>query len=116
MIALDPHTGEVLALVGGRSYADSQLNRTLAKRPTGSIFKPFVYAAAINTALTGEPAKAYTEITMLDATEGTFDFNGKPYSPHNFDPKDSVGEVTARAGARAFDQHRHDSAGGNGGL
>jgi penicillin-binding protein 1B len=96
MVALDPHTGEVLALVGGRSYADSQLNRTLAKRPTGSIFKPFVYAAAINTALTGEPDKAYTQITMLDATEGTFDFNGKPYSPHNFDPKDSVGEVTAR--------------------
>jgi penicillin-binding protein 1B len=72
------------------------LNRTLAKRPTGSIFKPFVYAAAMNTALTEEPGKAYTEITMLDATEGTFDFDGKPYAPHNFDPKDSVGEVTAR--------------------
>ena len=97
LVALDPHTGEILALVGGRNYAASQLNRTLAKRPTGSIFKPFVYAAAMNTALTGEPAKAYTEITMLDATEGTFDFNGKPYAPHNFDPKDSVGEVTARA-------------------
>jgi penicillin-binding protein 1B len=96
MIALDPHTGEVLALVGGRNYAASQLNRTLAKRPTGSIFKPFVYAAAMNTALTEEPGKAYTEITMLDATEGTFDFDGKPYAPHNFDPKDSVGEVTAR--------------------
>jgi penicillin-binding protein 1B len=96
LVALDPHTGEVLALVGGRSYATSQLNHTLAKRPTGSIFKPFVYAAAMNTALTGEPAKAYTEITMLDSSEGTFDFNGKPYSPHNFDPKDSVGPVTAR--------------------
>jgi len=97
LVALDPHTGEVLALVGGRNYAASQLNHTLAKRPTGSIFKPFVYAAALNTALTGEPAKAYTEITMLDATEGTFDFNGKPYTPRNFDPKESVGEVSARA-------------------
>jgi penicillin-binding protein 1B len=97
LVALDPHTGEVLALVGGRNYSASQLNHTLAKRPTGSIFKPFVYAAAMNTALTGEPAKAYTEITMLDATEGVFDFNGKPYAPHNFDPKDSVGEVTARS-------------------
>jgi len=96
LIALDPHTGEVLALSGGRNYTASQLNHVLAKRPTGSIFKPFVYAAALNTGLTGEPAKAYTQITMLDATEGTFDFNGKPYSPRNFDPKDSVGQVTMR--------------------
>jgi penicillin-binding protein 1B len=96
LIALDPHTGEILALSGGRDYSVSQLNHALAKRPTGSIFKPFVYAAAINTALTGDFAKAYTQITMLDATEGTFDFNGKPYTPHNFDSKDSVGEVTAR--------------------
>ncbi|MFL6464048.1 MAG: PBP1A family penicillin-binding protein [Bryobacteraceae bacterium] len=96
LIALDPHTGEVLALAGGRDYSTSQLNHALAKRPTGSIFKPFVYAAAINTALTGDLAKAYTPITMLDATEGTFDFNGKPYAPRNFDPKDSVGQVTAR--------------------
>jgi penicillin-binding protein 1B len=51
---------------------------------------------ALNTALTGDPAKAFTELTMLDATEGAFDFNGKPYSPHNFDPKYSVGLVTAR--------------------
>ncbi len=96
LIALDPHTGEVLALIGGRDYSISQLNHAVAKRPTGSIFKPFVYAAAINTALTGDPAKAFTQTTMLDATEGTFDFNGKAYAPHNFDPKDSVGEVTAR--------------------
>lgn len=96
LIALDPHTGEVLALAGGRDYSASQLNHVLAKRPTGSIFKPFVYAAAINTGLTGDPAKAYTEVTMLDATEGTFDFNGKPYTPHNFDAKDSVGQVAIR--------------------
>ena len=96
LVVLDPHTGEVLALSGGRDYASSQLNHAVARRPTGSIFKPFVYAAAISSALTGDPAKAYTQITMLDATEGTFDFNGKPYSPHNFDPKYSIGEVTAR--------------------
>ena len=95
LIALDPHTGEVLALVGGRDYAASQLNHAMAKRPTGSIFKPFVYAAAINTALTGDPAKAITQTTMVDANEGTFDFNGKPYSPRNFE-KDITGDVTAR--------------------
>ena len=54
LVALDPHTGEVLALVGGRNYGLSQLNHAMAKRPTGSIFKPFVYAAAINTAVTGQ--------------------------------------------------------------
>ncbi len=96
LIALDPHTGEVLALAGGRDYSTSQLDHAVAKRPTGSIFKPFVYAAAMNTALNGDPAKAYTQTTMLDATEGTFDWDGKPYSPKNFDPKYSIGEVTAR--------------------
>ncbi len=53
LVAMDPHTGEVLALVGGRNYGISQLNHAVAKRPTGSIFKPFVYAAAMNTALDG---------------------------------------------------------------
>src|SRR5581483_10892050 len=45
LVAMDPHTGEVLALVGGRNYGLSQLDHAVAKRPTGSIFKPFVYAA-----------------------------------------------------------------------
>jgi penicillin-binding protein 1B len=96
LIALDPHTGEVLALAGGRDYAASQLNHVSAKRPTGSIFKPFVYSAAINSALTGDPAKAFTQTTLIDATEGTFDNNGKPYTPHNYDPAESTGQVTLR--------------------
>jgi penicillin-binding protein 1B len=96
LVAIDPHTGEVLALAGGRDYSASQLNHALAKRPTGSIFKPFVYAAAINTGLTGDPAKAFTQITMLDASPGVFDDNGRPWSPRNFDPTESTGEVTAR--------------------
>ncbi|MGI8771732.1 MAG: transglycosylase domain-containing protein [Acidobacteriaceae bacterium] len=53
LIALNPHTGQILALVGGRNYGLSQLNHATAKRPTGSIFKPFVYAAAFNTSLAG---------------------------------------------------------------
>src|SRR5215831_1041670 len=55
LVALDPNTGAVLALVGGRNYGMSQLNHAVAKRPTGSIFKPFVYAAALNSALDGNP-------------------------------------------------------------
>jgi penicillin-binding protein 1B len=48
LVALDPHTGAVLAMVGGRDYASSQYNRaTEAARQPGSVFKPFVYATAL---------------------------------------------------------------------
>ena len=51
LIALDPHTGEIKAMVGGRDYGASQYNRiTEAFRQPGSIFKPFVYAAAFESA------------------------------------------------------------------
>src|ERR1017187_3710076 len=53
LVALNPHTGQILALVGGRNYGISQLNHAVAERPTGSIFKPFVYATAYNTSLSG---------------------------------------------------------------
>ncbi|MFL6450780.1 MAG: transglycosylase domain-containing protein [Bryobacteraceae bacterium] len=97
LIAMDPHTGRVLALSGGRNYGASQLNHAVAKRPTGSIFKPFVYAAALSTGLDGDPATAFTEATTIDATEGTFEYGGgKSYSPRNFDASESTGTVTAR--------------------
>ncbi len=53
LICLDPHTGEVKALIGGKNYGVSQLDHVVAKRPSGSVFKPFVYAAALNTASLG---------------------------------------------------------------
>jgi penicillin-binding protein 1B len=97
LIALDPHSGEVLALCGGRDYSASQYNHIRSNRPTGSIFKPFVYASAIGTALNGDPAKAITQTTMLDTTEEIMGVeNGKPYIPHNFDSKDTGEPVTAR--------------------
>ncbi len=69
LIALNPHTGQVLALVGGRNYGGSQLNHAIAKRPTGSIFKPFVYAAAFQTAVEGTilpgQTKLFSPVTML---------------------------------------------------
>ena len=50
LVALDPKTGHVLAMVGGDSYAASQLNRaTDARRQPGSVFKPVVYAAAMES-------------------------------------------------------------------
>src|SRR5215475_9765002 len=52
LIALDPHTGEIKAMVGGSDYATTQLNRIVqASRQPGSIFKPIVYAAALETGL-----------------------------------------------------------------
>ena len=53
LIAMDPHTGRVLAMVGGYSFEQSQFNRaTQAKRQPGSAFKPFVYAAALENGFT----------------------------------------------------------------
>jgi penicillin-binding protein 1B len=86
LIALDPQTGRVLALVGGRNYGMSQLNRILAKRQPGSSFKPFVYAAALNTALTGG-SQVLTPATIIDDEPTTFYYDGKPYEPANFEHK-----------------------------
>jgi penicillin-binding protein 1B len=83
LIALDPETGAIKALVGGRNYGTSQLNRVLAKRQPGSSFKPFVYAAAFNTAVTGGP-QILTPATMVLDEPTTFWFDSKPYAPDNF--------------------------------
>ncbi|MEM7464824.1 MAG: penicillin-binding protein 1A, partial [Pseudomonadota bacterium] len=53
LVAMDPHTGRVLAMAGGFSFSDSQFNRaTQAYRQPGSSFKPFVYAAALDNGYT----------------------------------------------------------------
>lgn len=83
LIALDPHTGEVRALCGGRAYAASQFDRVLAKRPPGSVFKPFVYTAALNTALAGG-SQVLTQATTVDDSPATFQFGDQTYSPRNF--------------------------------
>jgi len=94
VVALDPHTGEVKALAGGRNYGVSQLNHVLAKRQPGSIFKPFVYAAAMDTGVEGGP-RVITPSTMVDDEPTTFWFDGKPYEPANF-AHEFYGRVTLR--------------------
>src|SRR6202453_3830202 len=100
LVALNPHTGQVLALVGGRSYGSSQLNHAVAHRPTGSIFKPFVYASAFATAVEGTvlpgQTKPFTQLTMLTDEQNTYG-EGTPYeyTPRN-DEDRYYGQVTAR--------------------
>jgi penicillin-binding protein 1B len=98
LVAINPHTGQILALVGGRNYGISQLNHAIAERPTGSIFKPFVYAAAYNTSLNGMTLGdegVFTALTKLDDDPRTFMFDGKPYDPGNFERGEFPGMVTA---------------------
>ncbi len=92
LVALDPHTGQVLALVGGRNYGDSQLNHAVSHRPTGSIFKPFVYAAAFNSSLAGTQlanvdgtTAIFTPAMLLPNDQQTFTYgNGQSYTPRNY--------------------------------
>jgi penicillin-binding protein 1B len=94
MVVLDPHTGAVLALVGGRDYGWSQLNHAVAKRPTGSIFKPFVYAAAMNTALDGSQTVITPASTVTDAPS-TFAYGDQIYEPRNY-KEEYHGDVSLR--------------------
>ncbi len=95
LVALDPYTAEVKALIGGRSYGESQLNRALARRQPGSIFKPFVYATALRTALDGGAYPPVTPLTRVADEPTTFWFDGKPYEPNNF-RQEFHGTVTLR--------------------
>jgi penicillin-binding protein 1B len=94
LIALDPRTGEIKALVGGRDYASSQLNHVLAMRQPGSVFKPFVYAAALNTAIEGGQ-QIFTAASILSDQPTTFSFDNQTYQPGNF-RHEFMGDVTLR--------------------
>jgi penicillin-binding protein 1B len=96
LIALDPKTGQVRALVGGRNYTDSQLNRSLAKRQPGSAFKPFVFAAALNQGVQGKGKSGIvTAATPLEDEPTTFTFNQQIYEPANY-RNEYHGPVTMR--------------------
>ena len=93
IVAMDPHTGRVLALSGGFSYASSQFDRAMqAQRQPGSSFKPFVYAAALDNGYT--PASK-----VLDAP---FEKDMGPgqgiWRPDNFEKRNFLGDTTLRRG------------------
>jgi len=94
LIVLDPHSGAILALIGGRDYGESQLNHALARRQPGSSFKPFVYAAALDNAAEGLQPPV-TSVTTVEDEPTTFNFDGKDYTPNNFGEQ-FYGTVTVR--------------------
>jgi penicillin-binding protein 1B len=94
LVAIDPHTGEIKALIGGRDYGQSQLNHALAHRQPGSVFKPFVYAAAFNNAVDGAQP-VVTPATTVDDEPTVFEFDGQEYTPNNYGEK-FMGKVTVR--------------------
>jgi penicillin-binding protein 1A len=93
IVVMDPHTGRVLAMSGGFSYASSQFDRAMqAQRQPGSSFKPFVYATALDSGYT--PASK-----VLDAP---FEMDQGPglgiWRPENFEKGDYLGDTTLRRG------------------
>ena len=81
IVALDPRTGEIRAMVGGRDYGQSQFNRVVqARRQPGSAFKPFVYLAALGQGPRGEPPN-FTPASLLEDRPLT-----DRHRPHRVDP------------------------------
>jgi penicillin-binding protein 1B len=95
VVVLDPSTGAIVALVGGRDYRVSQFNRAVqAHRQAGSLFKPFVYLAAFEASRTGMPPYM-TPASLLADEPVTFESENGRWSPQNYD-KQFRGNVTLR--------------------
>ena len=96
LVVTDPRTGAILALVGGRDYQDSQFDRvTQARRQPGSCFKPFVYLAAFEAAIAGDPG-GLTPASILDDSPYELESGGRTWRPANYDGA-FVGALSARA-------------------
>lgn len=96
LVAMNAKTGEIVAMVGGRDYSKSQLNRAAdAYRQPGSVFKPFVYATALNTAYDPVPRVITAATTYIDEPK-TFTYDNQEYSPGNFGETYRQAPVTVR--------------------
>src|SRR4029077_4377393 len=94
LVALDPRTGEVKAVIGDRDYGQSQLTPPPAHRQPGFLFNPFVYAAAFDSAVDGvQPI--VTPATTIDDEPTTFEYDGVDYTPNNYSAR-FMGRVPAR--------------------
>ncbi|HQZ16818.1 MAG TPA: PBP1A family penicillin-binding protein [Vicinamibacteria bacterium] len=96
LISLDVKTGGIVALVGGRSYTQSQFNRAVqSQRQPGSTFKPFVYLAAFEATLDDPALPPITPATVVDDSPYVFFYEDKEYIPQNFE-NEYLGPVTLR--------------------
>ena len=95
LLAVDPRTGEILAMVGGRSYNQSQYNRAVtARRQPGSVFKPFVYLTAFEEAAE-KGVNTITPASIVDDSPTTWDFNNEVWAPENYE-SEYDGPITLR--------------------
>lgn len=95
LVALDPGTGEIRALVGGRDYEVSAFNRaTQARRQPGSAFKPFVFLAALRRGPNGEPP-AVTPVSLVEDTPVALETSQETWVPRNYEDR-FEGTVTVR--------------------
>ncbi len=95
LIAVDPRTGDVLALVGGRTYNQSQYNRAIsARRQPGSVFKPFVYLSAFERAYADGRTDVTPATVVLDEPT-SWAFNQQTWTPNNYDGE-YEGPITLR--------------------
>jgi penicillin-binding protein 1B len=94
LMAVDPRTGEVLAMIGGRSYNVSQFNRaTTSRRQPGSTFKPFVFLTAFEESI-DQARPDWTPASLALDEPATIAFEGQIWEPKNYDQYD--GEITWR--------------------
>lgn len=93
LVAIDPKTGQILAMVGSRDYFDKEIdgnyNAALASRQPGSSFKPFVYAAALQKGYSPQTAIFDLPTQFSTACSPSDNFNDNPpcYAPGNYDGK-----------------------------
>jgi len=94
VLVLQPKTGAILAMVGGRDYNVSQFNRiTQALRQPGSAFKPFVYLCALDT---------FTPVSFLSNEPKTYEIDGKTWEPKNFKPEAEKRVTMRQALAKSY--------------
>ena len=92
LVAIEPQSGKLRAMVGGRDYRASQFNRVVqSHRQPGSIFKPVTYLAALDETISGEGQ--FLPTTMIDDEPFTWYYGGMSWSPSNYKNR-YFGEVT----------------------
>ena len=102
LVAIEPSSGYIRALVGGRNYTESPFDRAVdSRRQPGSAFKPFVYVAALDSPYEGR-RPPITAATMLDDMPDTFQTAQGPWAPRNYENSYEGHVTAARALARSL--------------